>query len=191
MHALVDETGRAGALVKVTCESAPAARQAAFTTFVHQLAHHALVRVPRDLTELAQQDWSFGGTTVAAALEAVSGQVGESIAVTGLARFDCAKGLVYSYVTQDGRQAVLLAMHTEASRAAAREVLRSLAGQVLVQRIGGIVATEEGLQEVFDPLELSDRPWSRDPSRTVQAVLEETLGAGSHVEAFAAFRVER
>lgn len=188
---MVDETGRAGAIVKVTCESESVARMEPFRTFVHQLTHHALVRCPRDLDELAGQDWSFGGTTVAAALLSVARQVRESIAVTRVARFDADEGFAYSYVTQDARQAVLVALRTAATRVEAREVLRSLAGQILVQRIGSFVATEDGLQEVFDPLEVSDRPWSRDPSRTVQAVLEDSLGAGTRIEGFAAFRVEK
>jgi translation elongation factor EF-Ts len=186
---MVDESAQRGAMVALTCESEFGAARDEFQTYLHRLTHHVLVRRPTSVENLAGQDWIGGGPTVEAAQRQFSEGIGESVGLTRMACFSAPRGFVWTYQAPDNHAAVMFAMATETPREEARDVMLGLASQVLSQRAWGLVASEGGLEETFDPFDLVDRPWERDPSSSVQAVLEESLGPGTAVEAFACFRI--
>tara|TARA_R110002072_G_scaffold24211_3_gene82678 strand:- start:377 stop:943 length:567 start_codon:yes stop_codon:yes gene_type:complete len=186
---MVDESAQRGAMVALTCESEFGAARDEFEAYLHRLTHHVLVRRPTSVECLAGQDWIGGGPTVEAAQRNFSESIGESVGLTRMACFSAPRGFVWTYQTPDHHAAVMFSMATATPREEARDFMLGLAGQVLQERSWGLVATERGLEERFDPFDLVDRPWQRDPSSSVQAVLEESLGEGSVVEAFACFRI--
>lgn len=186
---MVDETAQRGAMIALSCESDFGAARDEFQSYLHKLTHHVLVRRPADLTELSGQDWICGGPTVEAAQRNFAEGIGESVGLTRMASFAAPQGFVWNYLAHDGHAGVMFAMATQTPKREARDFLLGLASQVLEERVGGVMATESGLEEVFDPIDLVDRPWCRDRSGSVQAALEDALGEGSAVEAFACFRI--
>ena len=84
---------------------------------------------------------------------------------------------------------MLLSLTTLCARERAREVAFQLGAQILLERSGEILMGEQGPEEVFDPLDLSMQPWSREPNLSVQQVLDERLGEGSRLEAYARFEL--
>lgn len=181
--------GRAGSLVAVACSSADFARSGAFEDYVGKLCRHVLDRRPADLLSLARQDWSYEGGTVEQALRRFAAQEGQALRVERLARFANPDGLVWGWVHPDCSQGLLLSLTTRCAVERAREVAFQLGAQILLERAGGIVMGDQGPEEIFDALDLSMQPWSREPDLSVQQVLDARLGEGSRLEAYARFEL--
>lgn len=178
-----------GALVAVACSNAAFSRSGAFEDYVQKLCRHVLDRDPADLETLAQQDWSYEGGTVEQALRRFAAQEGQALRVRRLARFANPGGLVWGWVHPDHSHGMLLSLTTLCALKQAREVAFQLGAQIILERSGEIVMGEQGPQEVFDPLDLSMQPWSRQPDLSVQQMLDGRLGEGSRLEAYARFEV--
>ena len=89
----------------------------------------------------------------------------------------------------DCSQGLLLSLTTRCAVERAREVAFQLGAQILLERAGGIVMGDQGPEEIFDALDLSMQPWSREPDLSVQQVLDARLGEGSRLEAYARFEL--
>jgi len=175
--------------VAVACSGAAFARSGAFEDYVGKLCRHVLDRAPANLESLAQQDWSYEGGTVEQALRRLAEREGQSLRVKRLARFENPDGLVWGWVHPDCSQGTLLSLTTTSERQEARELAFQLGAQILLERSGEILMGEQGPEPAFDPFDLSMQPWSREPSLTVQEVLDRRLGEGARLEAYARFEV--
>ena len=187
--AVVQEDGRCGALLAVCCSSEVLARSGRFVDYTQRLCRHVLERAPCTVAELAGQDWSYEGGTVADAQRRFADEVGEGVRVQDLARFAQPEGRVWAWTHPDSRRGVLLSLATQAPEAELREVAFQLAGQLLVERHGELVMGDAGPEQVFDAQALGERPWARRPELSVAQVLERTLGEGTRLTAYARFDV--
>lgn len=181
--------GSRAALVAVTCSSDRLARSGAFAEYVDRLCRHVLLRGPRDVGELARQDWSYDGGTVEEAQRRFAEGVGEAVRVKQLARYENPEGIVWAYVPPDGGRGVLLSITSSCPVREVRDVAFQLGGQILLEQTGEWVVGDGGPEELFDPADLAARPWSRDPRLTVQQVLDRRLGDGARLEAYVRFTV--
>lgn len=188
---LLAEDGLSGALVAVTCSSERLARSGAFEDYAARLCRHVLERAPVNLDELARQDWSYEGGTVAEAHRRFAQQCGETVRVKDLARYANPEGLVWGYVHPDGCRGVLMSMTSPGPREEVRRFAFQLGGQILVERTGEVVIGEQGPEERFDPALLLGRPWSRDPAHSVAQALEIELGEGARIDAYVRLQVGR
>lgn len=75
-----------GVLVEVNCETDFVARNEDFKNFAHGLAVHICGMMPGNLDELMEQDYIKGGGTVADALTAITGKLGEKIVIKRFVR---------------------------------------------------------------------------------------------------------
>lgn len=189
MTALVEADGRTGALVAVCCTSERLSRSGVFVDYTRRICRHVLERAPRSVAELAGQDWSYEGGTVAEAQRRFAEEVQEAVCVKGIARFTQPEGRVWSWIHPDSKSGVLLSLVTSARPEELREVAFQLAGQILVERCGELVMGESGPVELFDAAELAAAPWARHPERTVAEVLERRLGEGTRLAGYARFQV--
>lgn len=189
MAAAVQEDGRCGALLAVCCSSEVLARSGRFVDYTERLCRHVLERAPGTVAELAEQDWSYEGGSVAEAQRRFAEEAGEGVRVQDLARFTQPEGRVWAWTHPDSRRGVLLSLTTQASEAELRDVAFQLAGQVLVERHGELVMGDAGPEQHFDPEALGRCPWARRPELTVAEVLEEKLGEGTRLSAYARFDV--
>jgi Elongation factor TS len=173
----------------VRCSSDGLARSGEFVDYVNRLCLHVLEWAPKSVEELARQDWSYEGGTVAQAQQRFAERVGESVCVKRLAHFQNPEGRVWSWMHPDSRKGVMLSLRTAAPEARLKEVAFQLAGQILVERAGELVIGECGPEEIFDAGQLNGAPWRRDPERSVGEALTHTLGEGSRLLAYARFDV--
>jgi elongation factor Ts len=187
--ALVEDDGRCGALLAVCCSSEALARSGKFIEYTNRLVRHVLEQAPRSVEDLAQQDWSYEGGTVLDAQRRFASVVGEGVCVQELARFAHPEGRVWAWTHPDSRSGVLMCLATQADDEVLREVAFQLAGQLLVERCGELEMGETGPVQVFDAQALGERPWARQPERSVADVLEASLGEGSRLYAYARFDV--
>ena len=186
---LVQDDGRCGALLAVCCSSEALARSGRFVDYTDRLVRHVLEQAPHSVEDLAQQDWSYEGGTVLDAQRRFARDAGESVRVQDLARFSHPEGRVWAWTHPDSRSGVILCLTTQADEEVLRDVAFQLAGQILVERCGELVIGESGPAQVFDARALSERPWARQPERSVADVLEATLGEGSRLYSYARFDV--
>ena len=68
--------GLSGAMVQLSCAASQAARAVPVLEFADLLAEQVRVRDPRDLEELARQDWIAGGPSAGWALRRCADEVG-------------------------------------------------------------------------------------------------------------------
>lgn len=171
------------------CSSERLARSGEFVDYVRRLCRHVLDRAPGTLEDLANQDWSYEGGTVAEAQQRFVERTGESVCVARLARFVSPEGRVWSWLHPDSRRGVMLSLRTSAPDPRLREVAFQLAGQILVERAGELVVGESGPEELFDVDHLNQAAWSRDPQLSVCEALKAELGEDSQLLAYARFDV--
>lgn len=176
-------------MIAVCCSSEKFARSQTFIDYVDRLCRHVLEQAPRTVEELAAQDWSYEGGTVAEAQRRFALETGESVRVQNLAHFAQGTGHVWAWTHPDSRRGVILSVATEAELAELRDVAFQLAGQILVERAGELVMGDLGLEEFFDPETLLQEPWARKPERCVGEVLQDLLGLGTRLEGYARFDV--
>jgi len=191
----IAEDGRSGSLVSLGCAREETLRMGGFVDYLGSLCQHVLRQRPSSLQELAEQDWSAAGGTVAQAQQARAEELDEVLSVLRLARFESREGWVFGYEHPSGQGGVLLALRTPAPRPAASRVALHLTGMLLNDPVGDCGVGEQGaLLEWFDPLTLSSRSLERagapegEVTRTVQDMLEDRLGEGTRIESYACFR---
>ena len=191
----IAEDGRSGSLVSLGCAREETLRMGGFVDYLRRLSQHVLEQAPSSLEELAEQDWSAAGGTVAQAQQIRAAELDEVLSVLRLARFESREGWVFGYEHPSGQGGVLLALRTLSPRPVASKVALQLTGMLLNDPVGDCGVGEQGvLVEWFDPLTLSSRslegvgaPEGQAP-RTVQDMLEDRLGEGARIESYACFR---
>lgn len=175
-------------MVLVTCTSSQAAASSTFGDYVRTLAEHILLRAPKDVQTLAQQDWIAGGPRVDHVQRRCAEQLETCIAVRGLVRLEVEEGWVHPWRAPNG-DGVLLAARSGGKAARAPMALTQLAVQIRDERAWEVQLGENGIEDVFDPISVTDRPWAWDAGTTVQAEMERLLGASWSLQGYACYRL--
>ena len=173
-------------MVLVTCTSGRASRASVFGDYCQTLAEHVLRRAPRDVATLANQDWIAGGPSVARVQRRCAEQLDACLAVRRLVRFEVEEGWVHPW-RAPGREGVLIAARSQGTAPRAPFALSSLAAQIQREKIWEVQMGDDGIQEVFEPMTVVDRPWAQDASTTIQAEMERLLGAPWALEGYACY----
>ncbi len=219
VYARLADDGRSGTLVSVSCETDFMARTPDFEQFLNDLVEHVATHRPKDVEELAAQEWIRGGGTVQNAIQEVIGKLGENIQVAGIAHFENPDGFVESYVHHNNKVGVLVSVSTSADREKARETLRALCMHIAfadpqalsreeipaetVERERAIYAEEvankpedmrgkiiEGkLSRWYAERVLPEQKWIHDDKKTVEKALREALGEDTRIAAFRRFAI--
>jgi hypothetical protein len=175
-------------MVLVTCTSSKAANSSLLAEYVQTLAEHVLRRAPKDVSELAAQDWIAGGPSVAHVQRRFADQLDAGLAVSRIVRLEVETGWVHPWRAPNG-DGVLLAVRSEGTTPRASLALSKLAEQIRGECAWDVELGEDGISEVFEPLTVVDRPWSRDARTTVQAEMERLLGAPWSLTGYACYRL--
>lgn len=173
-------------MVLVTCTDEKALRSSVFDDYVKTLAEHVLRRAPKDLATLADQDWIAGGPNVARVQRRCSELLETCLAVRRLVRFEVDEGWVHSWRSPNG-EGVLLAARSKGSAPRAPMALSCLAGQIVREKIWEVQVDEKGIEEVFEPMTVVDRPWAQDDRTTIQAEMQRLLGAPWSLDGYACY----
>ncbi|MEM7517683.1 MAG: translation elongation factor Ts [Planctomycetota bacterium] len=214
----VGEGGHVGAMVSVECETDFVANTDDFQNMMKSLCEHVAAQSPANAEEMVGQSWKDGGT-VGDFVKAMVGKLGENIRVADAVRMENSNGRVAAYIHHDHKQAVLLNVTTGADANTADEFIKGVGMHVAALKPAALSAEEipadvvEREKAIFKeqvankPAEMQDKivegmmkkffaentllsqPYVRDDSKTVQKALEDTLGAGSKLEAFSLFRI--
>jgi elongation factor Ts len=214
LYAWVGPKARVGSLVALTCETDFVARTSDFGKLVYELAEIVAEKKPSDseaLASLATKD----GATVGETIKQLVGRIGENIRIARIARLENMKGRIGAYVHHDGRKGALVSVTTEADEDKVGEALKELCQHIvvfnpsatrreqvpqsLVERERAIYLEEVKsrppemqekivagkLEKFYADHALTEQKWMKDDSKTVQTIVEEKLGKGSRIEAFA------
>lgn len=217
--AFVGPKARVGALVAVTCETDFMAATDDFKGLIAELARHVAEHAPKDVEALVGQKWAKTGSSVGEAIKLLIGKLGENIQVARIARFENPHGRIGAYVHHTQKVGVLVDVSSEAAEDKAAETLKELAMHAAVFKPTAASRAEVDpsdvereraiyLEEVKSkPAEMQDKivagkiekfyadivlpeqKWFKDDTKTVQKVLEETLGKGTRVRSFARFQI--
>ena len=106
----ISEDGKLGVMVRLGCQTDFVARNEAFQKLLHDLVELAFtheVSTPAELNTIQYPDGS-GRTVEAVIKELVGGSIKENMAVTGLARYKSANGLVGKYVHHNAKVGTLV-----------------------------------------------------------------------------------
>jgi elongation factor Ts len=212
------DDGRSGALVAMTCETDFVAKTPDFEAFIVGLADHVLAHAPVDTATLLAQPWAGGGT-VEEALKGLVGSLGENMSIADCRRLEVQSGWVGAYVHHDNRQGALVAIESGAEREKAEPVLKAMCQHLVVYsppycaREEVPVELVEREKDIYrdqvqdKPAEIQEKiiggklekfyadqvfpeqRWIHDDKLTVAKALEQSLGKGSIVVAFAKFKV--
>jgi elongation factor Ts len=210
---------RSGSMVAVTCETDFVARTPDFDKLLADLAGHVERHAPVSVEAMLRQRFAPTGTSVAEALQATVGKLGENIQVARVQRLANPEGRVGTYVHHNQKVGVLVSVTTGASAEQAAEPLKLLCMHVAVMKpafarrqdvTAEMLERERAiyLEEVTDKpadmrekivrakLEkfyadqvLGEQPWFKDDKLTVQKAISGMLGEGWRIEAFARFEV--
>lgn len=215
----VGPKSRVGSIVALTCETDFVAKTADFESLLENLAVQVAEKNPASAEALLLQPFQDGKTSVGETLKLLVGKIGENMRVARITRLENMKGRVGGYIHHDGKKAALVSVTTEAEEAVAAEALKELAMHVVVfsptavkrdQVPADLIERERAiyLEEVKSkPAEMQEKivsgkldkfyadqlfpeqKWMKDDSKTVQQIVEEKLGKGSRIEAFARFQI--
>jgi len=218
LMASVSEDGHSGAMVSIACETDFVAKTPDFDGFLNDLCAHVLANTPADAEECLAQDWTHGGT-VADALAALIGKLGENILIDGVQAYAAPSGQVAAYVHHDQKKGALVNVETGSDKAAASDCLRDLCMHIVVfnpdaidrdavdnetvEREKAIIRENlagkpEEIQEkiiqgkldkFYSTQALVEQPWVKDDTLSVAQAMEALLGEGSQVAAFARFAI--
>ena len=106
----ISEDGKLGVMVRLGCQTDFVARNEAFQKLLHDLVELAFthdVSTPAELNTIPYPDGS-GRSVEAVIKELVGGSIKENMAVTGLARYKSANGLVGKYVHHNAKVGTLV-----------------------------------------------------------------------------------
>jgi elongation factor Ts len=218
IQAWVGPKMRVGSLVAMTCETDFVARTADFGKLLYDVSELVAEKNPADpeaLGRLPMKD----GNSVGDTLKLFVGKLGENVRVPRLARLENMKGRIGSYVHHDGKKAAIVSVTTEADEDQVGEALKEICQHIVVfspaaarrdQVAASAVERERAiyveevkskpadmqekivsgkLEKFYADQVLPEQKWMKDDSKTVQAIVEEKLGKGSRIEAFARFQI--
>ena len=214
----VETGGRIGALAAMTCQTDFLASNAEFMAILTSLAPLATRHGFADTAALNAAKLP-SGNTVQDTVKLLVGKTGENIQVARLERFENKQGFVGFYVHHDQKKAAMVSVTTAATAEKATQVLRELSMHVVMNNPaaatrdgvpGADVEREKAiyleevkgkpaemqqkivagkLEKFYADRVLPEQPWIKDPSKSVQKVLEEALGKGTKIESFARIQI--
>jgi len=215
----VGPKSRVGAMVALTCETDFVAATPDFDRLLSDLATHVAEKNPPSVEAVLEQPFRDGKASVSETLKLLIGKIGENMRVARLIRLENMNGRVGSYIHHDGKKGALVSVTTQAEEAVAAEALKELAMHIvvfspsaarrdqvpadLVERERAIYLEEVKskpaemvekiisgkLEKFYADQVLPEQKWMKDDTKTVQKIVEEKLGPGSRIEAFARFQI--
>lgn len=215
----VGPKSRVGAMVALTCETDFVAATPDFEALLSDLSSHVAEKNPPSVEALLEQPFRDGKVTVGETLRLLIGKIGENMRIARILRLENMKGRVGSYIHHDGKKGAIVSVTTTAEEAVAADALKELAMHVVVfnptaarrdqvqseqvERERAIYLEEVKskppemqekiisgkLEKFYADQVLPEQKWMKDETKTVQKIVEEKLGAGSRVEAFARFQI--
>ncbi|MEO2163275.1 MAG: translation elongation factor Ts [bacterium] len=218
LMASISEDGHTGAMVSIACETDFVAKTPNFEAFLNDLCAHVLANTPADGEACLAQDWAQGGT-VADALAALIGKLGENILIDGVQAYSSPSGQVAAYVHHDQKKGALVNVETGSDKATAADCLRDLCMHIVVFNPDAIdrdavddetverekaiirenlVGKPEEIQEkimsgqlekFFAQRVITEQPWIKDDKSTVGKALTAGLGDGTRLTAFRRFQL--
>lgn len=218
VHAFIEDGGRRGSMVLLSCETDFVAKTEDVTRFLESLAAQVLEGNPASSGALLNQPWEGGGT-VEEALKSLIGKLGENMSIGGYARLENREGWIGSYIHHDNRQSAMVAVTTPAPREQAEPLLKALCQHIVVYSPACVSRDEvpdevierekeiyreevqgkpENIQEkilagklekYYAGIVLPEQPWIHDDKTTVAQALVAELGEGTRVKGFAHFKV--
>lgn len=216
--ASVSEDGRTGAMVSIACETDFVAKTPDCEAFLEELCAHVLANAPADEDACLAQDWPHGGS-VADALAALIGRLGENILIDGVQAYSAPSGHVAAYVHHDQKKGALVNVETGSDMETAADYLRDLCMHIVafnpdaldreavdgeaVEREKAIIQASladkpEAIQEkimsgqlekFFAQRVITEQPWIMDDKSTVGKALTAALGDDSRLVAFRRFQM--
>lgn len=219
VQALVGPKARVGSLVAMTCETDFVANTDDFLGLLREVCLQVAEKNPKDAQALLALKHSRTGASLSESIQMFIGKLGENTHVARFQRLENMKGRVGSYVHHDGKKAALAAVTTEAAEDVALTALKDLCMHIVFANPGAnsrseiptekiereraiyleevkerptemqdkIVASK--LDKFYADTVLSEQKWFKDDTKNVQKVLDETLGKGARIEAFARFQI--
>jgi elongation factor Ts len=215
----VGPKSRVGSIVALTCETDFVAKTEDFEKLLADLCVHVAEKNPPSPEALVEQPFREGKISVGETLKLLVGKIGENMRVARSVRLENLKGRVGAYIHHDGKKGALVSVTTEAEEAVAAEALKELAMHVvvfnpsaarreevpaeLVERERAIYLEEVKskpaemqekivtgkLEKFYADHALPEQKWMKDDTKTVQKIVEEKLGKGSRIEAFARIQI--
>jgi len=131
----ISEDGKLGVMVRLGCQTDFVARNEAFQKLLHDLVELAFtheVSTPAELNTIQYPDGS-GRSVEAVIKELVGGSIKENMAVTGLARYKSANGLVGKYVHHNAKVGTLVQVDGSSD-----DAVRVLIGEIAMHVTAGM-----------------------------------------------------
>jgi elongation factor Ts len=218
LQAWIGPKMRVGSLVAMTCETDFVARTADFGKLLYDISELVAEKSPADVDALSALPLK-GGPSVGDSLKMMVGKIGENIRVPRIARLENMQGRIGSYVHHDGKKAAIVSVTTEADEDQVGEALKEICQHIVVfnpvaARRDQVAAAEVEreraiyleevkskpaemqekivagkLEKFYADQVLPEQKWMKDDTKTVQKIVEEKLGKGSKIEAFARFQI--
>ncbi|MDE0914977.1 MAG: translation elongation factor Ts [Planctomycetota bacterium] len=218
LAASISDDGHSGAMVSIACETDFVAKTPDFEGFLTDLCANVLANTPADVEACLAQDWPHGGS-VADALAALIGKLGENILIDGVQAYSAPAGQVAFYVHHDMKKGALVSVETGSDKATAADPLRDLCMHIvvfnpdaidrdavdaeIVEREKTIIRENlagkpEAIQEkimtgqlekFFAQRVVTEQPWIKDDKSTVGKALSTALGDGTRLTAFRRFQL--
>lgn len=215
----VGPKSRVGSMVALTCETDFVAKTADFEGLLGDLCAHVAEKSPASVEALLDQPFRDGKATVGETLKLLVGKIGENMRLARIVRLENMQGRVGSYIHHDGKKGAIVSVTTSAEEAVATEALKELAMHIvvfnptaakreqvpadLVERERAIYLEEVKskppemqekivsgkLEKFYADSVLPEQKWMKDDTKTVKKIVEEKLGPGSRIEAFARFQI--
>ena len=131
----ISEDGKLGVMVRLGCQTDFVARNEAFQKLLHDLVELAFTHEVSTAAELNAVKYSDGsGRTVEAVIkELVGGSIKENMAVTGLARYKTANGVVGKYVHHNAKVGTLVQIDGSTD-----DAVRVLIGEIAMHITAGM-----------------------------------------------------
>lgn len=129
--ALTTENGKAGIVLKLSCETDFVAKNEKFVALATQFAQVALTNLPADSATLAALTFE-AGVTVAEKVQEQIGVIGEKLEIVGYDKLETTEGQVVAYIHAGNRAAVIVALNQEGE--AATEAGKNAAMQVAAMK---------------------------------------------------------
>ena len=218
LQAWIGPKMRVGSLVAMTCETDFVARTSDFGKLLYDISELVAEKNPADPDALGKLSLK-SGTSVGETLKLMVGKLGENIRVPRLVRLENMKGRIGSYVHHDGKKAAIVSVTTDVDEDKVGEALKEICQHIVVfnpsaarreQVDGSAVERERAiyldevkskpaemqekivagkLEKFYADQVLPEQKWMKDDSKSVQKIVEEKLGKGARIEAFARFQI--
>ncbi len=211
--------GRSGAMVSLSCETDFVAKTPDFEAFMADLLEHVTKHRCTATDEALAKPWKGTKQTLADAVKALVGRLGENMQLGQVCFYENAAGRVAAYVHHDQKKGSIVDVTTATTAEDAAETLKALCMHIvvfspaardrdsipesLVERekkiiLEGLAGKPEEIQQkimagklekFFAQQVITEQPWVKDKDTTVQKTLEASLGRDTRLECFARFEV--